>query len=290
MVWIWDENNVDNPLVFSLLLSSAHTKPRSFQRLLPCQRGGWRCPSSREGAQQGQLTQTGHREVPDRMTSCWAYELGGSSCCPRTGWASVSGCWTTVLCITCFVYSFIIIIFLSFSVLLNCLYLSPLVLPFIQLSPPPHRGGAGERLRAAWPGHTTARFAWISTYSWRTPPAESSQDCTTCDNSLLRLRLRLSGILLLLFLEKAAQYLKHPRVQAPAGSDKRCQACRAVFWQARVLWQMHALPSLRRWHRWWARLQEKALGIPLESSRPSPPRFPRNPFWARFLRYQELFG
>lgn len=77
-----------------------------------------------------------------RFSSCVAFITfyitsgGGRTSCSWMGWALVSGWWKIALCIRCFVYSFItiiIIIFLSFSVLLNCLYLNPWILLFFSI-------------------------------------------------------------------------------------------------------------------------------------------------------------
>lgn len=52
--------------------SSASTEPRPFQLpLLSFQRGGWGAPGA-GGAQPGQLTQTGQRDVPYHMATCSA--------------------------------------------------------------------------------------------------------------------------------------------------------------------------------------------------------------------------
>lgn len=79
------------------------------------------------------------RHVPYHVALCSAIKTGGS-------WPVVSAAdlglpgithQAAALCVTCFMYSFIIIIiiFPSFSVLLNCLYISPQVLPFSSFLP-----------------------------------------------------------------------------------------------------------------------------------------------------------
>lgn len=122
-----------------MLLSSAYTKSRTFQLLMqPCQQGEWGCTRSCEGAQPGDLIPAVQRDVPYHgMASCSAYKAGsswpgGGGCSSGTAWASVSRCWTTAPCITCFVHFFIIItISPSFSALLNCgLFLKPWILLF----------------------------------------------------------------------------------------------------------------------------------------------------------------
>lgn len=71
-------------------------------------------------------------------------ELASGVCCwSGSAWTSLLRWCATVLCITCSVNSFIIIIIIilsSFSVLLNCLYLSPQVSPFSSFVPH-HTGG-----------------------------------------------------------------------------------------------------------------------------------------------------
>jgi len=47
----------------------------------------------------------------------------------------------------------VVVVFISFIVLLNCLYLKPQVLPFVHFSSPSHwggRGGVSEQLSSAW--------------------------------------------------------------------------------------------------------------------------------------------
>lgn len=74
---------------------------------------------------------------------------------PSQGWARLcSSSWAIAMCISCFVYCLLIItnIFLSFSVLLNCLYLNPGVLPVFLFSP--ISGGWSDQMAlwcsAAW--------------------------------------------------------------------------------------------------------------------------------------------
>lgn len=104
---------------------------------------------------------TDHRDIPQHTVSCSAYKLwenlvGG---CWGTGWASISmggkqlqyasfvliiDCYSCNLIIIAILVVIIIIItvpiiaiiiiFPSFSVLLNYLYLNPLVLPFSQMA------------------------------------------------------------------------------------------------------------------------------------------------------------
>jgi len=59
--WIWDENNVDNILIFQVFARQSGT----FQLL----RLAWaaRCRASWEGTKPGQLTQTGQRDIPCHM-------------------------------------------------------------------------------------------------------------------------------------------------------------------------------------------------------------------------------
>lgn len=87
---------------------------------------------------------------PDRRNRCsipyiimMNNKTGGGSqdsdCCPRTGWASISGWCTIVFCIIHFAYHFtitVIPILSSFSVLLICLYLNSRVLTFFSDSLP----------------------------------------------------------------------------------------------------------------------------------------------------------
>jgi len=68
--WTWDEINVDNILMFLFVARQA----RTFQLLVLA----WpaRCLGSWEGTQPGQLTQTGQRDIPYRMTSRSVCKLG----------------------------------------------------------------------------------------------------------------------------------------------------------------------------------------------------------------------
>jgi len=118
-----------------------------------------RCTRRWEGAQPGQLTQTGQRDIPYCMMSWSAYKLGRKlarccDCCLESGWASPSEGWTIALCITYFVYSttIIIIIISSFTVLFNYLYLTPWTLLgfFPRFSSPSHQqGGVSKQLHGA---------------------------------------------------------------------------------------------------------------------------------------------
>ena len=78
MFWVQYEKNVDNTLMFSLLLSSVYTESRIFQLLVPSQQEGWRGTRSWEGTQPGQLTPTAQRNVPYHVTSCPVYKLRGA--------------------------------------------------------------------------------------------------------------------------------------------------------------------------------------------------------------------
>lgn len=74
-----------------------------------CWRGTRRC----EGTQTGQLTPAGQRGIPYRMASCLVHKLGrklGRGCCSGTGQASIGEWQAIALCITFFVYFFIIVI------------------------------------------------------------------------------------------------------------------------------------------------------------------------------------
>ena len=74
--WICAENSVDNPGMFSFLLSSAYTEPRPLLPLTP-PASSWGCTRSWEGTQLGQLTPTDQRDIPYHMTSWSAYKAGG---------------------------------------------------------------------------------------------------------------------------------------------------------------------------------------------------------------------
>ena len=105
---------------------------------MPSQQEGWTGTRSWEGAQPGQLTQTGQRGIPCHVTSCPVYKLdgvvlGGIAARELTGHQPVSG---EELHCASLVYSnpfiIIIVIFLVLSllllvssVLLNCSYLNP---------------------------------------------------------------------------------------------------------------------------------------------------------------------
>jgi len=66
--WIWDENNVDNILMFWV----AARQSRTFQLLLlawPARcTGSWEGTQPDMGTQPGQLTQTGQRDLLFRVT------------------------------------------------------------------------------------------------------------------------------------------------------------------------------------------------------------------------------
>lgn len=58
MFWVQYANNIDNTLMFYLLLSSVYNKSKTSQLLIPCQPAGRRCTRSGEGTQTGpQLTE-----------------------------------------------------------------------------------------------------------------------------------------------------------------------------------------------------------------------------------------
>lgn len=63
---------------FLLLLSSAYTEPRPLLLLLlPCWQGSWKCMENWEETQPEQVVQTDQRDIPDNMTSCLLYKVGG---------------------------------------------------------------------------------------------------------------------------------------------------------------------------------------------------------------------
>ena len=66
-----------NTDVFSCCSVVFRLKSRIFQLLMPSQRESWRGTSSWEGTQPGHLTQTGQQGIPDHVTSCPVYKLGG---------------------------------------------------------------------------------------------------------------------------------------------------------------------------------------------------------------------
>ena len=132
-------------------------KSRIVQLLMPSQQEGWRGTRSWEGTQPGQLTQTGQRGIPDHVMSWPVYKLGGVgqgrariTARELTGHSQQvvsNGIVHHLFCIfQSFYYyychfSIVITIIISFflSVLLNCSYLSPRVLPFsFRFSPPSH--------------------------------------------------------------------------------------------------------------------------------------------------------
>lgn len=71
--WIWDENNVDNARVF-WLLSRAYSASQGLSSAPCCATEG--CTRSCEGAEPGQLAQTGQRSIPYYGTSCSGYKWG----------------------------------------------------------------------------------------------------------------------------------------------------------------------------------------------------------------------
>ena len=78
MFCICAENGVDNTEVCSLLLSRVYTASGAVPLLtLLHQRAGWECTRSWGGTQAGQLTPTGQRDTPYRVTSCSACKAGG---------------------------------------------------------------------------------------------------------------------------------------------------------------------------------------------------------------------
>ena len=153
--------------MFSVVLSSVHTKSRIFQLLMPSQQEGWRGTGSWEGTQLGQLTQTDQRDMPDHRMSGSAYKLGkkkewgdvqsdgvclpksplrvmepcfpGDGCTPACRW-EVGNEFLVLLCLHVWLLLY----------LLNCLYLNPRVFSLLlfRFSPPSHWGGS-ERA-AVW--------------------------------------------------------------------------------------------------------------------------------------------
>lgn len=123
-----DENNVDKAQLL----------------LLPCQQGGWCAQGFGSRHKPGQQTPDdqgiSHTIWNNKTAGSWPRKGTGHSL--GTGWASISGGWATVLRVTCLVYPFIII-FSSFSVLLNCLYLFSGFLPHPM-------GGVSEQLHARY--------------------------------------------------------------------------------------------------------------------------------------------
>lgn len=133
---------------FKLLLSNAYTKLKTFWLLiLPCYHGGWGHIRCWEGTEPGQ----DDPNWPKGDSICLGIMLNniiwGNWADAAQGVSrhhSASGWWPIALCINFLEYSFIImlsiIIFPSFSVLLNCLYLNPWVLSFFQVLSPQHCG------------------------------------------------------------------------------------------------------------------------------------------------------
>lgn len=104
------------------------------------------CLASEEGAGRGQSEGSWPNWPKGWMKPCCAFRTIKLECghchCSGTVWASVGVWWVVELCIIWLQYIFIIvvvvvtvvIIFPSFSVLINCLYLSPQVQFFFQFS------------------------------------------------------------------------------------------------------------------------------------------------------------
>lgn len=116
------------------------------------------CTRSWEGTDPVLLIQTDQRDVLYHIKSCSAIKVGekmgrvGHCCCVGAGWALIRWWQGMALCTTLSVYSFISIIFPSFSILLNHLYHNPcftfLLIYFLILSiiPSEKRGGVSKRL------------------------------------------------------------------------------------------------------------------------------------------------
>lgn len=70
---------------------------------------GKSCTRDQEGPWPGQLTRTGQRDISYHGMLCSVNKLGGTSCCPGMGCASISGWWANVL------YNYLsLVLFLSF--------------------------------------------------------------------------------------------------------------------------------------------------------------------------------
>jgi len=80
---IWDENNVDNILMFSVVARLSRILQLLALAWPASYRGSW------EGAEPGQLTQSGHRAIPHHRPSgsapSWGSWLGSSDHCSRMG-------------------------------------------------------------------------------------------------------------------------------------------------------------------------------------------------------------
>ena len=125
---------------FQLLLSSAHTEPRTYQLpVLPCQRG----PGTHEelglesGSALGQLIQTGQRDVPYHVVTCCTMKLVGlaGDVTDGTGCASVGEQLCSASLITYILLLLLSLFFLPF--LPNKLFsFQPISFTFFLILPP----------------------------------------------------------------------------------------------------------------------------------------------------------
>lgn len=129
---------------------------------MPCQQetGRWEGYKELERDRTRTAAQAGQRGVLYHMPACgivnWGELARGAHHSSRTGWhQSESGeqlHWASFVFTYLFIWGFfclliIIIVFPSFSILLNCLYLNP---PVLQFSPQPHSEGAEQTAVRCW--------------------------------------------------------------------------------------------------------------------------------------------
>lgn len=146
MVWIFQENNADNRLMCSAGLFQV--KDFSVSPALPPSR----CTRSWEGAGSGQLTLSGHRDIPHHGMPGSAHQLGGLA---RRGWLllrnwlGILSKWWALYCAPLVRFYFSLSLSLSFLLLLLLLYYISYWTVFISthefyyfsfwFSSPPHR-------------------------------------------------------------------------------------------------------------------------------------------------------
>lgn len=141
-----------------------------------------------EGTQQRQPTPSGQRDIPPWMVSCSVYKLGAKlvgGCSSGTGWALVRWWWAIALCLTCFLYSFIIVIVFA---LLNSLNLWILLSPPHSL--PRSTGGRGGTSKWVKPHSLSCSFLDLQCVqilslerekrSQHTPEARDAQEQLQC--------------------------------------------------------------------------------------------------------------
>jgi len=137
--WMWNENNVDNVLMFSVVMRQSKIFLAGSHWLgLPGAREAGRGHSWDSWPQ---LAKGIFHTICHAQYTSWGSWPGSSNCCLGTGWVSFIRWWATafvhhLFCIHIIV-TIIIIIISSFALLLNCLYLNLQVFTFSHPPPSP---------------------------------------------------------------------------------------------------------------------------------------------------------